>query len=230
MKTRSGEFDLGSIHSVSLVKEDISDLGCLGECTGLERLDLSYNNISRLLQLASLETLQVLNLSANRITNLEGLQSLNSLEKLNLAGNLIGGVDSLHCLSGLEKLTSLRLKDDTKGLTNPVCMNSNYFKHVTKMFPNLITLDGERIQGRGSEVFRMFREMDDGLAERSDLGEVGNQSVEPWVPDHYWLPSQKFEQSMLGDAQKQLEDLLSSCKRTCDQADGKLQNLQTTSK
>ena len=48
----------------------INDLGCLGECINLERLDLSGNNITNLACLTSLRLLSVLNLSANRISNL----------------------------------------------------------------------------------------------------------------------------------------------------------------
>ena len=47
----------------------LEDLGCIGECVGLERLDLSFNSFSKLHRLASLEKLQYLNLSANRITS-----------------------------------------------------------------------------------------------------------------------------------------------------------------
>jgi hypothetical protein len=32
--------------------------------------------------------------------------------------------------------------------------------------------------------------------------------VESWVKDDYWQPSEKFEQTMLGDAQQQLEGIL----------------------
>lgn len=48
----------------------IHDLGCIGECMNLERLDLSGNNITNLAALSSLRLLCVLNLSANRISNL----------------------------------------------------------------------------------------------------------------------------------------------------------------
>ena len=33
---------------------------------------------------------------------------------------------------------------------------------------------------------------------------VDNHAVE-WVPDSYWEPSRKFEKSMLGDAEQQLQ-------------------------
>ena len=49
---------------------DLSDLGCVGECSALERLDLSYNDITRLYALAGLTALTDLNLTANRISSL----------------------------------------------------------------------------------------------------------------------------------------------------------------
>ena len=44
------------------------------------------------------------------------------------------------------------------------------------------------------------------FSERSevDMHNVDNHSVE-WVPDDYWEPSRKFEKSMLGDAEQQLQ-------------------------
>ena len=52
-------------------------------------------------------------------------------------------IDSLRCLTGLEKLTSLRLKEPVNGLSNPVCMNSSYRSDMLKLFPRLVSLDGE---------------------------------------------------------------------------------------
>lgn len=48
----------------------IYDLGCIGDCINLERLDLSGNKITNLAPLSSLRLLQILNVSANRISNL----------------------------------------------------------------------------------------------------------------------------------------------------------------
>ncbi|XP_052796347.1 leucine-rich repeat-containing protein 61-like [Mya arenaria] len=229
LKSKSGEFDLESIHTVCLIEHDLSDLGCIGECSSLERLDLSYNSFTKLLRLAGLEKLQYLNLAANRITSLEGLQALDNLETLNISGNLIGGVEVLRCLTGLSKLRSLRLRDNTLGLSNPVCMNNTYVADVCAMFPDLLTLDGERVSGRGSEVFKMFKHIEDGLAARSDDVGSRNYSVESWVPDNFWEPSRKFEESIMGDAQQQLEDLLSSCTRLSNTADEKLNQLKSPS-
>ena len=56
--------------SLCVCAAGIHDLGCIGECTSLERLDLSGNNITNLAPLASLRILVALNVSANRISNL----------------------------------------------------------------------------------------------------------------------------------------------------------------
>jgi len=45
-------------------------LGCIGECTGLERLDFSDNALTRLYALASLTSLVHLNLAGNNVSSL----------------------------------------------------------------------------------------------------------------------------------------------------------------
>ncbi|KAJ8304936.1 hypothetical protein KUTeg_018519 [Tegillarca granosa] len=157
LKTRSGEFDLESIHTLNLRNLGITDLGSVGECTGLERLNLSRNDITKLTKLAGLTNLTYLNISANRISSLEGLQALDNLQTLNLAGNLVGSVDSLRCLTGLDKLQDLRLCDHVQGLSNPMCMNSNYKSDVSNLFPNLKTLDGKcNILNRTNHEEKLF--------------------------------------------------------------------------
>ncbi|XP_072349072.1 leucine-rich repeat-containing protein 61 isoform X5 [Scyliorhinus torazame] len=70
LKSKTGQFDLESIMFLKLQNFGICNLGCIGDCVNLERLNLSGNNISNLTPLASLKLLTVLNLSANRISNL----------------------------------------------------------------------------------------------------------------------------------------------------------------
>lgn len=41
-------------------------------------------------------------------------------------------------------------------------------------------------------------------ARREDLG-TGDYTAKNWVPEQFWEPSKKFEQSMMGDAEQQLE-------------------------
>ncbi|KAG1938112.1 leucine-rich repeat-containing protein [Pimephales promelas] len=143
LKSRTGEFDLESILFLKLRNLGIYDLGCIGECVNLERLDLSGNNITNLGPLSPLRRLLVLNLSANRISNLEPLSSCESLQSLNVAGNVIQSVESVHSLKSLRKLESIRLKDNTYNYTNPVCKSSSYRTIILEMFSNLKVLDGE---------------------------------------------------------------------------------------
>ncbi|KAL5021772.1 hypothetical protein ScPMuIL_000927 [Solemya velum] len=226
LKFRTGEFDLESIHILDLHNCGITDLGCLGECSVVEHLDLSKNDISRLHKLAGLSHLTWLNLSRNRITSVEGLQSLENLQWLNLAGNLIGSVDSLRCLAGLDKLTSIRLQDSVCGLSNPACMNNSYRKEALKMLPHLISLDGERLTGPGSEVFTICHEMDRSLKVINNCKDIElPQRPEP-ISDQFWQKSKEFEESNLADAEQQLEDLLASCKRLTEKTEEKLGHLE----
>ncbi|XP_050401710.1 leucine-rich repeat-containing protein 61 [Patella vulgata] len=232
LKTRSGEFDVESIHSICLRGAGILDLGCISECSSLEKLDLSKNDISKLHKLAGLNNLAVLNLSGNRIVSLEGLQALENLTKLNLAGNLIGRVGELRCLTGLSKLTDLRLQDTDNGLSNPLCGNNTYIKEVVDLFPSLITLDGERVSGKGSELYFICQQIDQALvACSSSNNSLVTRSTMPenWVPDNYWkLDTSAFDNSNLHDAEQQLEDLLKSCKKMSQEAAQKLQEATLT--
>ncbi|RUS77847.1 hypothetical protein EGW08_014399 [Elysia chlorotica] len=220
LKSQSGEFDVESIHTISLHSAGIHDLGSISECTSLERLDLSYNNVARLHKLAGLSSLTTLNLSANRITSLDGLQSLENLQKLNVSGNLIGSVDALRCLTALDKMTSLRLCDKASGLTNPMC-NSSYVDEVRSMLPILLNLDGERIRGRGSELFQICQNMDSALNNLHSVSQasevkIGDQPKRSVLPDLSLVEDKK--NIPVVEAEEQLRELLANCRRVCEQA------------
>ncbi|XP_052699428.1 leucine-rich repeat-containing protein 61-like, partial [Crassostrea angulata] len=230
LKTRSGEFDIESIHTLNLRDCGLSDLGCISECTQLERLNLSRNDLTKLNKLAGLGNLSSLNLSGNRITNPEGLQALESLQSVNLAGNLIGSVNSLRCLTALDKLEDLRLHDPVRDLSNPLCHSNTYRKDVLDMLPNLKVLDGERILGLGSDVFSMCREIEESLERRQDVNSQQSSNPSPWVSNDYFEPTTKFEESRLGDAKEQLEALLSSCKMAVKKSEDVFVKLKKSTK
>ncbi|XP_067871393.1 leucine-rich repeat-containing protein 61 isoform X2 [Heterodontus francisci] len=165
LKSRTGQFDLESILFLKLKNIGICNLGCIGDCVNLERLDLSGNDISNLTPLASLKLLAVLNLSANRISNLDPLHSCENLQSLNLAGNLISSVDALRSLSELKILETIRLKDAICNFSNPVCMNTSYQSAILEIFPKIKVLDGERMSGRGSDLYQLCKDMDASLKE-----------------------------------------------------------------
>ncbi|NXA56965.1 LRC61 protein, partial [Nothocercus julius] len=157
LKASTGEFALESILLLKLRGRGIADLGCLGDCANLEWLDLSGNCISQLGPLAALKSLAVLNLSANRVCSLEPLGACESLQSLNLAGNLVSSLQQLQCLTGLRRLESLRLRDALGHLSNPVCAGGAYRSALGDMFPGLKAIDGERVSGRGSELYQLCR-------------------------------------------------------------------------
>ncbi|XP_005091618.1 leucine-rich repeat-containing protein 61 [Aplysia californica] len=220
LKSKSGEFDVESIHTLNIKDAGISDVGCIGECTSLERLDLSYNNVSRLHKLAGLSALVKLNLAANRISSLEGLQSLENLQSLNVSGNLIGSVDCLRYLAGLEKFTSLRLQDPANGLSNPMC-NMSYLDGVLMMLPVLITLDGQRVRGRGSELFQLCKHMDQAMynfksVNASSMPEVGHDATHD-VDSQQWMLDIGGE-AKVQEAEENLRAMLDGCKQLSNKA------------
>ncbi|XP_068595777.1 leucine-rich repeat-containing protein 61-like [Brachionichthys hirsutus] len=213
LKSRTGEFDLESILFLKLRGLGIHDLGCIGECVNLERLDLSGNNITNLASLASLQHLSVLNLSSNKISNLEPLRSCESLQNLNVAGNIISSIDNLHCLQSLRKLEHIRFKDNTYNYSNPVCRNAPYRTIVLEMFPTIKVLDGERVVGRGSDLYQLCKDIDDtikaGLYKNGQL--VEHPDRKPWVEDSYW-EIKRSSNAIIEEAYKQFNDVLHECR------------------
>ncbi|XP_059163372.1 leucine-rich repeat-containing protein 61-like [Physella acuta] len=225
LKSKSGEFDLESIHTMSLKEMGIFDLGVVGECTGLERLDLSYNALTRLNKLASLTALTKLNLSANRLTSLDGLQSLENLQSLNVSGNLLGSVDVLRTVSNLEKLTDLRLQDQALGLTNPMC-NTSYTDDVLIMLSHLITLDGQRVRGKGSELFKLCKEMDWALKNLPSLRSLDLKDNSSEIVVQQWVVDVTPKRDKVLDAEEQLTAMLASCKKLNEQAEQVLEDIK----
>ncbi|KAF3854839.1 hypothetical protein F7725_022894 [Dissostichus mawsoni] len=176
LKSRTGEFDLESILFLKLRGLGIIDLGCIGECLNLEKLDLSGNNITNVAPLASLRLLSVLCLSSNRISNLEPLRNCEGLQNLNLAGNIISSIENLQCLQLLRKLESIRLKDNTYNYTNPDSPTSR-----------CLMVRGKSV-GRGSELYQLCKDIDEtikaGSYKNGQL--VEHTDCKPWVEDNYW--------------------------------------------
>ncbi|XP_034060622.1 leucine-rich repeat-containing protein 61 isoform X1 [Gymnodraco acuticeps] len=213
LKSRTGEFDLESILFLKLRGLGIIDLGCIGECLHLEKLDLSGNNITNVAPLSSLRLLSVLCLSSNRISNLEPLRNCEGLQNLNLAGNIISSIENLQCLQLLRKLESIRLKDNTYNYTNPVCRNAAYRNIVLEMFPHIKVLDGERVVGRGSELYQLCKDIDEtikaGSYKNGQL--VEHTDCKPWVEDNYW-ELKRSNNAIIEEAYKQFNDVLHECR------------------
>ncbi|XP_077160489.1 leucine-rich repeat-containing protein 61 [Paroedura picta] len=225
LKAKTGDFDLESILLLKLRGLGLSDLGCLGECSNLEWLDLSGNAIAHLGPLSSLKALAVLNISANRITSLEPLASCENLQSLNAAGNLLSSLQQLQCLAGLRSLESLRLSSPAGGLSNPVCATLGYRIAMAEMFPGVKVIDGERVSGRGSELYQLCKDLDSSL-KRFPSGGAGlaelASSAKPWVAEGYWDLRPARRSSIVDEAYKQFHEVLLECRELSKRADDTL--------
>ncbi|XP_069815317.1 zinc finger BED domain-containing protein 6-like [Dendropsophus ebraccatus] len=172
LKSRTGEIDLESILSLKLRGVGLQELGCIGECLNLERLDLSNNHITHLDPLSSLKQMVALNLSCNWISSLEPLASCDNLQTLNVAGNLLCSIENLQCLKGLRRLESIRLRDPVSNLSNPLCANGSYRHAVLDAIPSLQVIDGETVTGSGSDLYQVCNDVDNSLTKCNGSGAV----------------------------------------------------------
>ncbi|XP_072711095.1 leucine-rich repeat-containing protein 61 [Ciconia boyciana] len=221
LKASTGEFALESILLLRLRGRGIAHLGCLGDCANLEWLDLSGNAIAQLGPLAALKSLAVLNLSRNRVASLEPLGSCQNLQSLNVAGNRVSSLRQLRCLTGLRRLESLRLRDPLARLANPLCAAPAYRAALADMFPGLKAIDGERVSGRGSELYRLCRDLDGSLGRGAgvDAGAEPPRAAQPWVEAGFWEPRPPRRGSVVEEAYKQFGEVLRECRELSRRAD-----------
>ncbi|XP_028933423.1 leucine-rich repeat-containing protein 61 [Ornithorhynchus anatinus] len=222
LKERTGEFALDSILLLKLRGLGLTELGCLGDCTALEWLDLSGNALTHLAPLAGLRQLAVLNVSANRLVGLDPLASCDNLQSLNAAGNQLAGLGRLQCLAGLRRLERLRLRDPVARLTNPLCASPAYRGAVGDLLPGLKVIDGERVSGRGSDLYQLCRDLDSSLRRGGPgPGDAAPGVVQPWVEPGYWevRAGRRGAISILDEACRQFRDALRECRELARTAD-----------
>ena len=116
---------------------DSIDLEQIGQCAGLEALNLAGNNIGSVAPLAGLESLQTLDLAANSILDVTPLGRLGSLRSLRLSQN---AVQDLMALSNLSNLRELRVDENRltsliglEGLTRLEVLNASYNAKLTSV-------------------------------------------------------------------------------------------------
>ena len=96
--------NLTGLQSLDLSYNQISDITALYHLTGLQSLDLSYNHISVINALYHLTGLQSLFLSKNQISDITALSHLTGLQYLSLWNNQISNITALSHLTGLHLL------------------------------------------------------------------------------------------------------------------------------
>lgn len=225
LKSRTGEFDLESISFLDLSGIGLYDISCISECMGLLHLELANNRLSNLDDLGELKLLETLNVSCNNLSTLDGVEDLSNLSSLNVAGNMIRSVDSLSCLTKLENLKSLRLQDSIQNFSNPVCVSQvNYKKAVCNLLPKLKTLDGERVSGRGADLYEMCDELDAMLRE-NDLDSAHGVALKtvPWNTEKLLCSNNSLDRSV-EEAEKGFKDVMLQCKKINEEADKAISN------
>nr|CAB3263529.1 leucine-rich repeat-containing protein 61 [Phallusia mammillata] len=213
----AGEFDIESVHFLKLSKMDLFDISVLRESKNITRLDISHNRLSNIEAIGQLKSITFLNITANQITNIDCLAGSESLEELSAAGNLLSNTERIKCLMGLLSLKNLRLNDNINKLTNPICKMQNYHKSVLQLLPSLIVFDGERVNGRGSELYKMCCELDEQIESGRTFGPVAHRPLaEPWIKPGYFA----IKEPPVGadESSQAFSELVKDCKRVVDQA------------
>ena len=104
IKSLSGLENASEITSLTLNKNEITDLVPLSNLGKLDWLELSNNRISTINSLANLTNLVGLDLSNNIITDVSALTGLKNLAIVNLMNNQISNISPLSTLSNLQGL------------------------------------------------------------------------------------------------------------------------------
>lgn len=203
-------------------------------CSGLRKLDLSYNFISHIENLSSLRLLKDLNLSENCVKHIEGLKMLRALETLNLAGNQIQTLPAAE-LSPLSQLSTLHLarnkvanpaelahlsvlrslsKVSLEG--NPVCTVRDWELLVVLYVRGVEMLDGARVTMDMRQ--RAERRFDKGRPGRVETPSEGLRSVEQRA-------DLQEQQSVLMHQVAAVEEEIRNLQRQLDQTSSELSSV-----
>ncbi|XP_020632781.1 leucine-rich repeat-containing protein 61-like [Orbicella faveolata] len=232
LKSRTGEFDLESISFLDLSGMGLRDVSCISDCMGLLHLDLAKNNISDLKDLGRFRILHVQCMySQTRVLKADtlgayGVEDLSNLSSLNLSGNMIRSTNSLSCLTKLENLKVLRLHDSIQGFSNPVCVSEeNYKKSVCDLLPKLKTLDGERVSGKGADLYEICYELDALLTDNDLQSEHGVAlKTMPWNTEKLLSSNTLVQDRSVEEAEKGFRDVMLQCKKINEDADKAINN------
>lgn len=96
--------DHNAISALSLNHKALSHISCLADFKNLERLDLSFNNLTSLQDLKLCVNLKWLSVLQNKLQSLEGIEELSKLTVLNAGKNKLRSMDEVRSLVSLRAL------------------------------------------------------------------------------------------------------------------------------
>lgn len=140
---------------------------------------------------------------------------------------MITSINSLSCLTKLENLRVLRLHDSIQGFSNPVCASQeNYKKVMCNLLPKLSTLDGERVSGKGADLYEMCDDLDAILRDNDLQTEHGFAlKTIPWNTEKLLaLSNTSMLDKSVEEAEKGFRDVMLQCKRINEDADKAIRN------
>ena len=203
----TGAYDLELVKRLDLSGKQIKSLQGIQLCPNLTELNVSNNLINDIEEIASLTQLERLDISNNNVKKvIVGLGTLVELTHLHLEGNDISSMDELRVLANFPNLKNLYLqnkkgnKENSSsktgsslkersnesrsggggGGTNPVCNHPAYTTTLLRYAPDLSVLDGERIQLRESTQKAML----DAMATPSEKLEIPDR--QRWLEGYSW--------------------------------------------
>ncbi len=145
VKLASGQFDVALPQTLVLSHLQISRLMApvLEKCVSITILDVSYNKLRTTKGIAALSnSLVQLDLRFNALTALDEVAALRNLQILRLQGNEIREQTEIANLADLKSLRALLLREKDGTAANPVCSQSNYVPLMNSWFPNVRCIDG----------------------------------------------------------------------------------------
>ena len=151
-------------------------------------------------------------MSSNKIANIDCLGYLEALEDLNLAGNLLFSSDRLRCLCSRSTLRKLRLQNAIHNLTNPSRRENGYQFTVLGMISQLVVLDSERVKGRGSDLYKMCKDLNKQIESGKSFRPVVERN-----PPKPWFHSNRLKfdlkESRSSKSEMEFEKVLRECKK-----------------
>nr|XP_023995126.1 leucine-rich repeat-containing protein 61 [Salvelinus alpinus] len=152
------------------------------------------------------ETERISKVTAVLLKSRTGEFDLESILFLKLRG--LGKIRLHHC-----HLIAEVVKCDGVEMSGGVCKNSSYRNILLEMFPNIRVLDGERVVGRGSDLYKLCKDIDEtikaGFYRNGQLPEL--PGCKPWVDNDFW-EIKRSNNAIIDEAYKQFNDVLHECR------------------
>lgn len=144
LKKYSKKFDISLIQFFS-IKKPLKNLCIFEKCVNLKALDLKNCQLKVVHPFGFLKDLIYVDFSLNNLWDIRGLSAQKNLMMIKLEGNNIEKISQLEILQNCRNLKFLSLKNLGGDASNPICQSKNYSEKISKVLPQLVYLDYQRV-------------------------------------------------------------------------------------